>query len=143
MPETVDFERACLAKSSQCLDDSVGTEIREQVIRLLPHKPAIHSLQEGNVAACFDFARHKGFHAVQFTCSQVDIVTSVHVECGIGSVADSLGDSAFAVLDGHMPVAATLSRDVELDGAAYAARSLGAKGLRHCFDPFSRCLFGH
>jgi hypothetical protein len=32
MTETVDFERAWLAKFSQCLGESVGTEIREQVM---------------------------------------------------------------------------------------------------------------
>jgi hypothetical protein len=32
MPETVDLKRVWLAKFSQCLDDSVETEIHEQVM---------------------------------------------------------------------------------------------------------------
>jgi hypothetical protein len=105
----------------------------------LPGKPGLHLFQEGKVAGRFDPARQEGLHAADFAGCQGVLVAGSPYDGPLGSLAHALGHRTRSILDGHIPVAATFSRKLELDHSIDTSRPFGPKRCRHGLDQVSGC----
>ena len=123
---------SCFQIPRQCSDCYLGMTKEDKLLL----EDLLHLQGQAHVALDLQLARHERDLAVELARAHVDVILVAHGNGQVRVFVLALGNGELAVLDGRVPLAAAVPRNVELVNSVHSRGHILLERIGHFFEDF-------